>query len=94
MSVSILTPSSPFNFDSISMECIYPVSGQSGVFFSNIKVDMIQIYTHEKATHSKHVSKQHIHAKPTLVPTLSPLEPALTLNPILLARAAANPAAN
>ena len=27
------------NFDSISMECIYPVSGQSGVFFSNIKVD-------------------------------------------------------
>ena len=39
MSVSILTPSSPFNFDSIKMDCIYPVSGQSGVFFSNITVD-------------------------------------------------------
>ena len=39
MSVSILTPSSPFRFDSINMEYIYPVSGQSGVFFSNIKVD-------------------------------------------------------
>ena len=39
MSVSILTPSSPFNFDSINMENIYPVPGQSGVFFSNINVD-------------------------------------------------------
>ncbi len=39
MSVSILTPSSPFNFDSIKMDFIYPVSGQSGVFFSNITVD-------------------------------------------------------
>ena len=39
MSVSILTPSSQFNFDSIKMDFIYPVSGQSGVFFSNITVD-------------------------------------------------------
>ena len=39
MSVSILTPSSPFHFDSIKMDFIYPVSGQSGVFFSNITVD-------------------------------------------------------
>ena len=39
MSVNILTPSSPFNFDSITMDNIYPVPGQSGVFFSNIHVD-------------------------------------------------------
>ena len=39
MSVTILTPSSPFNFDTIKMDNIYPVSGQSGVFFSNIRVD-------------------------------------------------------
>ena len=38
MSVNILTPSSQFKFNSINMDDIYPVSGQSGTFFTNITV--------------------------------------------------------
>lgn len=42
MSVNILTPESKFNFDKVIMDQIYPVSGQSGVYFSNIKVDNLE----------------------------------------------------